>query len=66
MISYIETTYTVTGLTSSTDYTFTVNGEFDGDLSAASDKATITTGVLSAPNSRSNRCYIIINSFKLD
>jgi hypothetical protein len=39
----IETTYTVTELTSSTDYTFTVNWIVDGDLSAATDAVTVTT-----------------------
>jgi chitodextrinase len=37
-----ETNYTVTGLTSSTDYTFTVKSKDKADLSDASDE-TITT-----------------------
>jgi hypothetical protein len=38
----ITTTYMVTGLTSSTDYTFTVKGGNEEDLIRASNKAIIT------------------------
>jgi chitodextrinase len=46
-----ETTYTVTELTSSTDYTFIVKSKDEaGNLSAASDQETITTKPSAATN----------------
>jgi chitodextrinase len=42
-----ETNYTVTGLTFSTDYTFTVKSKDAGNLSKASTSETLTTKVLS-------------------
>jgi chitodextrinase len=57
-----ETTYTVTELTSSTDYTFIVKSKDEaGNLSAASDQETITPKP-TQQQIKSKRNYIIINS----
>jgi chitodextrinase len=66
LVDTTETTYTVTELTSSTDYTFIVKSKDEaGNLSAASDQETITTKT-NRSNKFSKRNYIIINSSILD
>jgi chitodextrinase len=43
------TSYTVTGLSSGTDYTFTVKSkDASGNLSTASNAVTVTTGTVAA------------------
>jgi hypothetical protein len=44
-----STTYPVTGLTSSTEYSFTVKQDEAGNLSEATNEVTVTTKVLSPP-----------------
>jgi hypothetical protein len=44
-----ETNYTVTGLTFSTDYTFTVKSKIKQEIYQSSTSETLTTKVLSPP-----------------